>query len=141
MIQKNKKMIKLIQFSMLYLLFINTSFAQISYSQFSSELDGNIYSFKVYLDDPLADGNNSMQFKATINLKIINTTYMPPSEFGSGVIKFKCLDVKKKKYITIFYKNSLNYLNGFGCNDYCGCWNCYFINPGVLNYIKKTYYF
>lgn len=134
-------MIKLFQFATIYLLFTNISFAQIPNSEFSSELDGKTYSFKVYGENPMAESDNPMEFKATINLKIISTVYIPPSKYGSGNIKFKCLDIDKKKYITIYYNNTVNTINGFGCNDYCGCWRCYFQNSGLLNYIKKRYNF
>jgi hypothetical protein len=118
------------------LLFSKIALAQIPNSKFSSDLDGRTYSFNVY-----SEVNKSIQFKAITNLKIISTIYLPPSKYGSGVIKFKCLDIDKNKDITIFYDNSVNYFIGFGCNDYCGCGGCYFKNSGLLIYIRKAYSF
>jgi hypothetical protein len=114
----------------------NTSFAQIPNSKFSSDLDGKTYSFNVY-----SATDNSLEFKATTNLKIISTIYLPPSKYGSGGIKFKCWDNIKKKNITIYFDNTNNYFNGVGCNDYCGCGDCYFKNSGLLNYIRSNYLF
>jgi hypothetical protein len=118
------------------LLFSKTALSQISGSKFTSDLDGKTYSFNVYCVE-----GNSIEFKAATKLKIISTIYLPASKYGSGVIKFKCWDFLKNNNFTIYFNNSVNYFLGFGCNEYCGCGECYFKNSGLLNYIRSKYSF